>query len=178
MGDVYRQESGSRVILQVLCLLFTVEFCMIRVSRGSLVPPAPSLPSTYFPIYSMTPRLNQVCLVQLLRSSRCDIRPVWVASQHCGEAPAPTGARRYAEDPFERVFSCSSSMPKSMTSVCPCTWVILTSESVAVASKRLPVKGYTHNKVSAMLAEYMWSPPALDFFGTATNKGLGNTVGL
>ena len=178
MGDVYRYKSCSRIILQLLRLLSIVEFCIVRVSRGYLVSPAPSLPFTYLPISSMTPRLNQACLVQLLRSSRCDIRPVWVASQHWCEAPAPTEARGYAKDPFERVFSCSSSMPKSMTSVCPRTWAILTSKSVAVASKRLPVKGYAHDKLSAMLAEYMWNPPALGCLSTATSKGPGNTVGL
>ena len=52
----------------------------------------------------------------LLSSSRWDIRPVWVASQHCSEAPAPTGLARYAEDPFEiRGVLLLFSTPKSMT---------------------------------------------------------------
>ena len=115
------------------------------MSRRSLVSPAPFLRSTCLPISSMTPYPDQVCLVQLLRSSRCDIRPVWVASQHRRKAPAPTWAKRYAEDPF-------------VTSACLCTWAILTSKSVAVASKRLSVKGYAHDKLSAMLEEYMRNP--------------------
>jgi len=45
-------------------------------------------------------------------------------------------------------------------------------------SKRLPVKGYIHDKLSAMLEEYLRNPPALDCLGTATNKGPGNTLGL
>ena len=42
----------------------------------------------------------------------------------------------------------------------------------------LPVKGYTHYKLSAMLVEYTRNPPALNCLGAATNKGLGNTEGL
>ena len=40
--------------------------------------------------------------------------PVWVASRHCREALTLAKARMYEKVPFERVFFCSSSVPKSM----------------------------------------------------------------
>jgi len=40
--------------------------------------------------------------------------PVWTASRHCREALALTKAREYEKVPFERIFFCSSSVPKSM----------------------------------------------------------------
>ena len=49
-------------------------------------------------------------------------------------------------------------MPKSVTSACLCTWAILKFKAVAGVSKRLPVKGYTQDKLSAMLEEYMRNP--------------------
>jgi len=40
--------------------------------------------------------------------------PVWVVSRHCRSALALAKARMYEKVPFERVFFCSSSVPKSM----------------------------------------------------------------
>ena len=42
--------------------------------------------------------------------------PLWTASRHCREAVALIKARMYEKAPFERVFFCSPSVPKSMTS--------------------------------------------------------------
>jgi len=41
--------------------------------------------------------------------------PSWVASWHCPELLALAKARKYGGAPFERVFLCSPSVPKSMT---------------------------------------------------------------
>lgn len=42
--------------------------------------------------------------------------PVWVASQHCREALTLARARKHEDLPFEKVFFCSPSVPKSMAS--------------------------------------------------------------
>ena len=80
-----------------------------------LTPPPPPPPMYLADLFdsNITPEPSTPCPTLKVLEMR---HPVWTASRHCREAVALTKARMYEKAPFERVFFCSPSVPKSMTS--------------------------------------------------------------
>ena len=78
-----------------------------------LAPPPPPHPMYLADLFDsdVTPEPCTPCPTLKILEIR---HPAWLASRHCREAVALAKARMYEKVPFERVFFCSPSVPKSM----------------------------------------------------------------
>jgi len=96
-----------------LTTLSLTRTCVTEVFN-MLTPPPPPPPTYLADLFdpNVTPVPDTPCPTLKVLEMR---HPVWIASQHCREALALTKARKCGEVPFERVFFCSPSVPKSMT---------------------------------------------------------------
>jgi len=97
-----------------LTTLSLTRTCVSELFNMLTPPPPPSptyLADLFYP--DVTPEPETPCPSLKVLEMR---HPVWLASQHCREALELAKARKCEEVPFEKVFFCSPSVPKSMTS--------------------------------------------------------------
>ena len=95
-----------------LTTLSLTRTCVTEVFN-MLTPPPPPPPTYLADLFDseVAPEPCTPCPTLKLLEMR---HPAWTASRHCREALALTKARKYEKVPFERVFFCSPSVPKSM----------------------------------------------------------------